>query len=58
VAFAAGLAPELTTVRQPNYQLGRMAAELLLDEGRSGHQHTEAVFRPTLMIRDSTAAAG
>jgi DNA-binding LacI/PurR family transcriptional regulator len=56
VAFAAGLAPELTTVRQPSYQLGRMAAELLLDEGRSGHQHSEAVFRPTLMVRDSTAA--
>jgi LacI family transcriptional regulator len=58
VSFAAGLAPELTTVRQPNYQLGRMAAELLLDEGRSGHRHQEALFAPALVIRNSTAATG
>jgi LacI family transcriptional regulator len=58
VAFAGGLAPELTTVRQPSYQLGRMAAELLLDSGRSGHEHIETVFKPTLIVRDSTAAPG
>jgi LacI family transcriptional regulator len=32
--FAARLAPPLTTVNQPKYQLGRAAADLLLDEVR------------------------
>ena len=56
VQFAAELAPALTTVRQPKYQLGRAAADLLLDEARPGHQHQEILLRPTLVIRDSTAA--
>nr|MDT0662834.1 LacI family DNA-binding transcriptional regulator [Micromonospora sp. DSM 115978] len=55
--FAARLAPPLTTVSQPNYQLGRTAAELLLDEARPAHTHREIQFRPTLVIRSSTAAA-
>jgi LacI family transcriptional regulator len=56
VQFAAELAPALTTVRQPKYQLGRAVADLLLDESRPGHQHQEILLRPTLVIRGSTAA--
>jgi LacI family transcriptional regulator len=56
VQFAADLAPALTTVRQPKYQLGRAAADLLLDESRPGHTHQEILLRPTLVIRGSTAA--
>jgi LacI family transcriptional regulator len=55
VQFAADLAPALTTVRQPKYQLGRAAADLLLDESRPGHQHQEILLRPTLVTRGSTA---
>jgi LacI family transcriptional regulator len=53
--IARRLAPPLTTVRQPNYELGQAAAELLLDEGRPGHTHREIRFEPSLVIRQSTA---
>jgi LacI family transcriptional regulator len=55
--FTAGLAPALTTVNQPKYQLGRAAADLLLDEAKPGHAHREIRFRPTLVIRSSTGPA-
>lgn len=53
--IARRLAPPLTTVRQPNYDLGRTAAELLLDEGIEGHEHREVRFQPSLVVRQSTA---
>jgi LacI family transcriptional regulator len=53
--FARRLAPALTTVSQPKYQLGYAAAELLLDEGRAGHTHREVRFQPSLVVRASTA---
>jgi LacI family transcriptional regulator len=53
--FAARLAPPLTTVNQPKYQLGRAAAELLLDEAQPDHAHREIQFQPSLVIRSSTA---
>ncbi|WP_239118369.1 LacI family DNA-binding transcriptional regulator [Paractinoplanes ferrugineus] len=52
--FARRLAPALTTVRQPTYQLGQAAAELLLDEERPGHTHREVRFQPSLVVRSST----
>jgi LacI family transcriptional regulator len=55
--FAARLRPALTTVRQPAYQLGRSAADLLLDEERPDHQHREVRFLPALMARSSTGPA-
>lgn len=56
VVFAGQLAPALTTIRQPTYQLGRAAAELLLAEERPGHRHREIRFAPELVVRRSTAA--
>jgi LacI family transcriptional regulator len=53
--LARRLPPPLTTVRQPHYDLGRSAAELLLDEGRPGHVHREIRFQPSLVVRQSTA---
>lgn len=53
--FARRLAPPLTTVNQPKYQLGRAAAELLLEEARPDHTHREIMFQPSLAIRSSTA---
>jgi len=55
LSFARRLAPALTTVHQPKYQLGHAAAELLLDEARPGHVHREIRFQPKLVIRESTA---
>jgi len=56
LSFASRLAPPLTTVSQPTYQLGRAAADLLLDEAEPGHTHRETLFPPALVVRSSTAA--
>lgn len=46
----------LTSISQPNYDLGHRAAELLVDEIEQGarHRHERVVFQPTLVARQST----
>lgn len=51
--------PRLTTVRQPLREMGRRAAEVLLDilgNGGSGHD-AFLVYEPELIVRDSTGMA-
>jgi LacI family transcriptional regulator len=59
VAFASMLSPALTSVRQPKYELGVSAAELLLEETdeRSVHRHRSVRFEPDLVVRASSAGA-
>jgi hypothetical protein len=49
----------LTSVRQPKYQLGQAAAELLLDEADrpDEHEHRRIVFKPELVARASSRSA-
>jgi LacI family transcriptional regulator len=56
IDFASAATPSLTSVRQPRQQLGRAAAELLIDEAESpgDHRHQRAVFQPELIVRDSS----
>lgn len=55
VEFAAVLSTPLTSVRQPRYQLGRTAADLLLAEASpSNHQHQQILFQPELIVRESS----
>jgi LacI family transcriptional regulator len=56
IDFAADSAVPLTSVRQPKYQLGRTAAELILEEAdRPGeHEHRRLVFTPELIVRSSS----
>lgn len=50
--------PPLTTVRQPVQQMGSAVARILLDEmGRTPAPRAEYVFRPSLVVRGSTARA-
>jgi LacI family transcriptional regulator len=58
VPFAGMSLVPLTSVRQPAYELGHRAAELLFDEA-SGlpHQHEQVLFRPELVVRESTVGA-
>jgi LacI family transcriptional regulator len=58
IDFAAAAAVPLSSVRQPRHQLGRTAAQLLLDEalGEASHQHRQVVFEPELVIRQSSRA--
>lgn len=56
VEFASILSTPLTSIRQPKYELGRMAAELLLDEALNpaDHEHKHIVYQPELIVRESS----
>lgn len=56
VEFASVLSTPLTSIRQPKYELGRAAAELLLDEAGNPttHQHQHIVYQPELIVRESS----
>ncbi|WP_406691314.1 LacI family DNA-binding transcriptional regulator [Saccharopolyspora sp. ID03-671] len=58
IEFAGAAAVPLTSVRQPARQIGRTAAELLIDEtsGEAPVKHRRLVFQPELVVRDSTRA--
>ena len=55
IEFAAAAAVPLTSVRQPRQELGRAAAQLLIDEATNpDHRHEQALFVPELVARAST----
>ncbi|HYJ67459.1 MAG TPA: LacI family DNA-binding transcriptional regulator [Nocardioidaceae bacterium] len=56
IVYAGAAAIALSSVRQPREQLGRAAAELLIEEiGDDGsHRHRQVVFEPELIVRDSS----
>jgi LacI family transcriptional regulator len=55
IEYAAAAAVPLTSVRQPRQELGRRAAELVLDEAENpAHRHQQLVFTPELVARRST----
>ena len=58
IDFAADSAVPLTSVRQPKYQLGQTAAQLLLEEADTPaeHEHRRFVFTPELITRASSRA--
>lgn len=56
IVFAAAAAVPLTSVRQPRQELGRAAAQLVLDEATNpAHKHQQLTFTPELVARASTA---
>lgn len=56
VEFASMLSTPLTTIRQPKYELGSKAAELLIDEAHEpvAHQHQHIIYEPELIVRASS----
>jgi len=55
IDFAAAAAVPLTSVRQPRQELGRAAADRVLDEAANpAHRHEQVVFTPELVARAST----
>ena len=57
VDFAAMLSPALTSIRQPKYELGRAAAQLLIAETVDPkHRHGDIRFEPELVERQSTTS--
>jgi LacI family transcriptional regulator len=59
IDFASAAAVPLSSVRQPREQLGRTAAQLLLEEVSDGerHRHRQVVFEPELVVRESSSLA-
>lgn len=59
IAEASTTTPRLTTVSQPKYQTGEVAAQLLFDrvEGASPGERQKIVLSHQLVIRDSTSHA-
>jgi LacI family transcriptional regulator len=55
VPFAAELATSLTTIRQPTYEIGHAAAEILLTEAdpTAPVQFQRLVYQPELIVRES-----
>jgi len=56
--WAQYLAPPLTTIRQPAYRMGQMAAEILIktiNEDKKQVPKATVVLEPELVIRDSSA---
>jgi len=56
IDFASVSTVSLSSIRQPTYQLGRVATELLLDEcdNPGTHAHQQIMFQPDLVVREST----
>ena len=54
IDYAAAAAVPLTSVRKPRQELGRRAAQLLLDEAAEGHTHVQPVYEPVLVVRESS----
>jgi LacI family transcriptional regulator len=56
IDFAAAAAVPLSSVRQPRDELGRAAAELLIEETSEDrhHSHRQLVFEPELVVRASS----
>ncbi|MFD4603790.1 LacI family DNA-binding transcriptional regulator [Streptomyces sp. NPDC058464] len=57
IAYAAAAAVPLSSVRRPAGAMGRIAAQLLLDEitrSSTDHCHQRVVLRPEVLVRDSS----
>ena len=56
IDFASAAMVPLSSVRQPRHQIGRTAAELLIEEAddTGSHKHRQVVFEPELIVRESS----
>ena len=59
IDFAANAVVPLTSVRQPKYELGDAAAQLLISEWAdpAAHSHQQVRFEPQIVVRESTGPA-
>ena len=57
INFSAMLNPPLTTIRQPSFEMGRLAAEVLINWIRSQNKiPTQILLKPTVVERESVRA--
>jgi LacI family transcriptional regulator len=55
--LATLVTPQLTTVRQPLSELGKIATTMVLDQIDMVGPVTSRILKPELIVRDSTAPA-
>ena len=59
MTIASYISPSLTTIRQPAYEMGRLGAEILLDQiKKSTRGPVHKILETSIVIRESTAAPG
>lgn len=57
IEFSRMVTPTLTTIKQPNYEMGKLACTMLLDKLRKDNNHeTDVMLLPKLIVRDSVKA--
>ena len=58
IGFSASASIPLTSIAQPAYKLGALAAQMIINEVENGKKfkHEQIVFKPELVIRASTQA--
>ena len=57
--FAARFQPPLTTIHIPHYEIGKDAAELMLERLQDADSPPREIrLEPSLIVRDSTAPPG
>jgi LacI family transcriptional regulator len=58
IGFSASASIPLTSIAQPAYKLGALAAEMIINEVENGKKfkHEQIVFKPELVVRASTQA--
>ena len=59
IYFAASAAIPLSSIRQPSFDVGRTATELLMAEveGTDSGRYQHVVFQPEIVVRESTAGS-
>ena len=58
IDFAAATIVPLSSIRQPAHLIGYRAVDLLLAEAEAGAAHERVLFRPELIVRESTPSSG
>jgi len=54
IEFSRMVTPALTTIKQPNYEMGKLACSMLLDKLRKDNNHEmDVMLLPKLIVRDS-----
>lgn len=54
IEFSQMVTPALTTIKQPNYEMGKLACSMLLDKLKKENNHEmDVMLLPKLIVRDS-----